>query len=98
MKHHKGRASATAVATILTDVTDDDTDTGGGGGDQAAETPATVVRRKRFAIQPMSVEEASLQMELLHHDFFAFQNAEDDTVNILYRRRSGDYGLLELDE
>ncbi|WP_206831594.1 ribosome hibernation-promoting factor, HPF/YfiA family [Alicyclobacillus fructus] len=54
-----------------------------------------VVRVKRFPIKPMDVEEAVLQMELLGHDFFVFMNAETEEVNVVYRRRSGDYGLIE---
>lgn len=57
----------------------------------------TIVRTKRFTIKPMSPEEAALQMELLGHDFFAFLNAETDQFNVLYRRRDGNYGLLEFE-
>ncbi|NLK09251.1 MAG: ribosome-associated translation inhibitor RaiA [Firmicutes bacterium] len=59
------------------------------------ESVPKVVRTKRFAIKPMSVEEAILQMELLGHDFFVFANAETEEANVVYRRRSGDYGLIE---
>jgi len=58
------------------------------------ETPR-VVRTKRFAIKPMDVEEAILQMELLGHDFFVFANAATDEVNVLYKRKDGHYGLIE---
>jgi len=54
-----------------------------------------IVRTKRFAIKPMSVEEAVLQMDLLGHDFFVFGNANTGEVNVVYKRRSGDYGLIE---
>lgn len=54
-----------------------------------------VVRTKRFAIKPMAPEEAAMQMELLGHDFFVFANAETEQVNVVYRRRGGDYGLIE---
>lgn len=54
-----------------------------------------VVRVKRFAIKPMDVEEAITQMELLGHDFFMFTNAGTDQVNVVYKRRNGDYGLIE---
>lgn len=54
-----------------------------------------VVRRKRFAIKPMSVDEALMQMDLLGHDFFVFVNAASDQVNVLYRRTDGNVGLLE---
>lgn len=54
-----------------------------------------VVRVKRFALKPMTVEEAVLQMELLGHDFFVFTNGASDEVNVLYRRKDGNYGLIE---
>lgn len=54
-----------------------------------------VVRTKRFPIKPMSVEEAILQMNLLGHNFFVFANAETEQVNVLYRRKDGNYGLIE---
>jgi putative sigma-54 modulation protein len=64
--------------------------------DQAPEEEkASVVRVKRFAVKPMSVEEAQLQIELLGHDFFVFLNAETEEVNVLYRRKDGNYGLIE---
>jgi putative sigma-54 modulation protein len=53
-----------------------------------------VVRTKRFALKPMHVDEAIEQMELLGHDFYLFQNADEDTFSVLYRRKGGDYGLL----
>lgn len=57
----------------------------------------TIVRYKRFALQPMPTEEAIEQMELLGHDFFVFFNAEEEGINVLYRRRDGNYGLLQPD-
>lgn len=54
-----------------------------------------VVRTKRFAIKPMDVEEAIMQMDLLGHDFFVFMNAETNKVNVVYKRKRGDYGLIE---
>ena len=59
------------------------------------EPDRKVVKVKRFAIKPMSVDEAIDQMELLGHDFFLFFNAEVEELNLLYRRRDGDYGLIE---
>ncbi len=59
-------------------------------------TPAQrVTKVKRFAIKPMSADEAVDQMELLGHDFFLFLNAETDSLNLLYRRKDGNYGLIE---
>ncbi len=55
-----------------------------------------VVRRKRFDVVPMTVEEAILQMNLLGHQFFFFKNAEDDdTPAVIYKRAAGGYGLIE---
>ncbi len=54
-----------------------------------------VVRTKRFTLKPMSIEEAILQMDLLGHNFFVFTNAETEGVNVVYRRKDGDYGLIE---
>ena len=54
-----------------------------------------IVKSKRFPVKPMSPEEAVLQLELVGHDFFVFQNAETSDVNVVYRRKSGGYGLIE---
>lgn len=54
-----------------------------------------IVRSKRFALNPMNSEEAMEQMELLGHDFFVFFNSEEEAINVLYRRRDGNYGLLQ---
>lgn len=62
--------------------------------DEASEALAEVVRTKRFSLKPMHVDEAIEQMELLGHDFYLFQNADEDALSVLYRRKSGDYGLL----
>ncbi|CCQ94611.1 putative sigma-54 modulation protein [[Clostridium] ultunense Esp] len=54
-----------------------------------------VVRIKRFDMKPMNVEEAILQMELLRHNFFVFMNADSGDLNVLYKRKDGNYGLIE---
>ena len=54
-----------------------------------------VVRLKRFMVKPMSVLEASEQMELLGHSFFLFVNSDNDRLCLLYRRNDGNYGLIE---
>jgi putative sigma-54 modulation protein len=54
-----------------------------------------IVRTKQFAVKPMDADEAIDQMELLDHDFFVFVNAETEQVNVLYKRKSGDLGLIE---
>jgi putative sigma-54 modulation protein len=60
-----------------------------------SETEPMIVKTKQFAIKPMTAEEAVLQMDLIGHDFFVFKNADTDEINVVYRRRDGDYGLIE---
>ncbi len=61
-----------------------------------AEAPEPkVVKTKRFAMKPMSVEEAIMQMELLGHDFFVFMDDSSEDISVVYRRRDGNYGLIE---
>ena len=60
------------------------------------EEPAPeLVRTKRFAMKPMSVEDAIEQMELLGHDFFLFYNSATKEYNLLYRRKDGNYSIIE---
>ncbi len=59
------------------------------------DTKPKIVKVKQFPIKPMSPVEASMQMELLGHDFFVFTNAETDEVNVVYRRKDNNYGLIE---
>ena len=54
-----------------------------------------IVKTKQFALKPMSVNEATLQLELVGHDFFVFTNAESNRTNVVYRRNDGHYGLIE---
>jgi putative sigma-54 modulation protein len=56
---------------------------------------ASIVKVKRFDMVPMFDEDAITRMEELGHQFFIFLNAETDAVNVLYRRRDGNYGLIE---
>ena len=59
------------------------------------ETDFRIVRTKRFAVMPMSVEEAILQMNLLGHSFFVFRNTDSESIDIVYRRKDEGYGLIE---
>ena len=67
----------------------------------AADEPAfeeeerKIVKVKRFAVKPMSVDDAVMQLEQLGHSFYVFENAETGSVNVLYVRKDGDYGLIE---
>jgi len=55
-----------------------------------------VVRKKMVEMKPMSEEEAILQLELLGHDFFVFEDMEDNNINVLYKRKDGNYGIMEI--
>lgn len=63
--------------------------------DVEEEKEFRVVRTKRFAVKPMPLDEAILQMNLLGHEFFVFSNAETNQVNVVYKRKDGNYGLIE---
>lgn len=59
------------------------------------QTDYTVIKRKKFELRPMSIDEAILQMNLLGHSFFMFKNAETGDVNVVYKRADEDYAVLE---
>lgn len=63
--------------------------------EEADDIEAKIVRTKQFQMKPMNAEEAVLQMELLDHDFFVFTSADTTDINVVYRRRDGNYGLIE---
>lgn len=54
-----------------------------------------IIRRKSFVARPMDVEDAILQMNLIGHDFFVFFNDETESINVVYRRHNGKYGLIQ---
>lgn len=91
MERHKGKRWAKrteggdAEASLLLEQAEED----------AAEEPQRVTRIKRFQMVPMDEEEAIEQMELLGHNFFVFFNVNQSAINVLYRRRTGDYGLIQ---
>jgi putative sigma-54 modulation protein len=60
-----------------------------------ATTSSRIIRRKRFVTPPMTEKQAIKAMEKLGHDFFLFLNRSSDTLNVLYRRKDGNYGLIE---
>ena len=59
------------------------------------EKPKKIVKTKSFTIEPMSAEEAIDQMERLTHDFFIYIDDKSDEVRLIYRRKDGDYGLIQ---
>jgi putative sigma-54 modulation protein len=69
-----------------------------GSAETEAEIPAEtgkIIKNKRFELKPMSPDEASMQMELLDKDFFVFTNDNSGDINVIYRRRDGNFGLIE---
>jgi putative sigma-54 modulation protein len=54
-----------------------------------------VVKTKRFPVKPIDLEEAKMQMQLVGHSFYVFTNSDTDQVNVLYRRKDGNFGLIE---
>ncbi len=81
-KHYRGRAQAERAAPAETEV-------------ETKDVSPRIVRMKRFRTRPMTEEEAIEQMELLGHSFFVFTHRERGTINVLYRRNDGNYGLIE---
>ena len=57
-----------------------------------------IIKAKRFSVKPMDIEEAILQMNLVGHEFFVFMNANTNSINVVYRRKDGEYGLIEPEE
>lgn len=85
-KRNWGRGDGKTVAEIVTSSIEEEVE----------EAEPTIVRRKQFLLHPMDEQEAIEQMSLLgHEDFFVFFNAQTNSVNVLYRRRDGNYGLIE---
>lgn len=62
--------------------------------EEEKEEDIKIAREKTIPVKPMSAEEAILQMELLNHNFFVYQDAEDMEVRVVYKRKKGDYGLI----
>jgi len=79
VKDRKGGNNAAAVAVLSAD----------------RERPGTRIRTQRVAVKPMSVDEAVMQLKMLKNDFLLFKNAANETLNVLYRRKDGNYGLIE---
>ncbi len=80
--YKKGRGSSLARGGLSEEIVEE-------------KTMGRIVKIKQFVLKPMSVDEAIEQMELLGHDFFLFFNADDEGLNLLYRRKDGNYGLIK---
>ena len=57
---------------------------------------SSIVKRKNISMKPMDEEEAMLQIELLNHDFFVFKNIDEECVSVLYKRKDGNYGIINM--
>jgi putative sigma-54 modulation protein len=87
-KHYRGRGDGKSAAEVVPQPEMEEEESG--------ELGPVIARRKRFPLSPMDEFEAIEQMILLgHENFFIFYNANSKTVNVLYRRRDGTYGLIE---
>jgi putative sigma-54 modulation protein len=86
-KHYRGRGDGRSAAEVVEEEVPVD---------ETGELLPLIGRRKKFIILPMTEDEALEQMRLLGHDnFFVFFNAEQNAIQVLYRRRNGTYGLIE---
>ncbi|HXF63373.1 MAG TPA: ribosome-associated translation inhibitor RaiA [Caldilineaceae bacterium] len=77
-------AEAELAATLIEEVPEEE-----------EEEMGRIIRRKEFVLEPMNEEEALAQMELLGHDFFVYYDVDARAINVIYRRRDGQYGLLQ---
>ena len=66
--------------------------------EEKQETKNKIVKRKSFEMKPMSEEEAILELELLGHDFYVYKDYKTSEVNVLYKRKDGNYGIIETSE
>jgi putative sigma-54 modulation protein len=95
IEHYKGKLpyskkrSAPSIRTSTTEVVTAVEE------EEEVETGPRVVKNKKFDVKPMSLDEAVDQMELLGHDFFLFYNPDVNNMSLLYRRKDGNYGLIE---
>lgn len=88
LNHHKGRTSASAsAATVHVDVISSDLE-------EENETPR-VIETDNIPAKPLSLEDAVLQLEINHSDFLVFRDAATERINVIYKRRDGNYGLID---
>jgi putative sigma-54 modulation protein len=89
-KAHKKVDALGAVAIVEPEVIEDDVES-----DEAVDAGPQIVKSKRFAIHPMSADEAAERMELIGHGFFFFTNVETSRSAVVYRREDGNVGLID---
>lgn len=92
-RRYEGRRRASAAANMEAEMA-----VGAESEEMMAEEEANggrIIRRKQFVVEPLSEAEALEQLELLGHDFYLFFNPDVNAVNLIYRRKDGNYGLLQ---
>jgi hypothetical protein len=105
---HRGRHTPVSVGRALAKAANDSEQTAGdSGGDEETDRQVgpidvvgdgpLVVREKSHAAEPMGLEQALYEMELVGHDFFLFVDKESERPSVVYRRRGYDYGVISLD-
>jgi len=69
-----------------------------GSGEEEEGLEGKIIRTKRFPMKPQFTDEAIMQMEMLGHSFYVFRNADTEEINVIYRRRDGNYGIITPEE
>lgn len=91
------RKNKTKLSKKIKEASFDEFDLALGNDAEVEEEEFTIIKTKKFSAKPMMVEEAILQMNMLGHDFFIFSNPETMDTSIVYKRKDGNYGLIEAD-
>lgn len=100
LRTHKGKAGIEPVAwshsvVAETPVDGEDLDKQGGDEEESTTTRPVVVKTEKLTANPMTVDEAIMQMNLMHKQFFVFRHADTGAVNVVYRRDDDSYGIIE---
>lgn len=91
------RKNKTKLSKKMKEASFDEFDLALGNDAELEEEEFTIIKTKKFSAKPMMVEEAILQMNMLGHDFFIFSNPETMDTSVVYKRKDGNYGLIEAD-
>jgi putative sigma-54 modulation protein len=94
LEHYKGKLAASRERASAS-IRNNTTEVNSAIADENIDSGPRIVKTKRFDVKPMSLEEAVDQMELLDHDFFLFYNPDSNNMNLVYKRKDGNYGLIE---
>ena len=93
--HHHSHGHSASNTPTTDAVTDDSQVDGSLLQGREAELPDPGVRRKYFAMPPMSMDEARRQLDLIDHDFYLFRDKDSDQLQVIYRRNHGGYGVIQ---